>query len=168
MLMKKDTAETQVVTFRTGMETYGMEINRIREIIMPHDITSIPGMTDTVKGIINLRGEIIPVVELAAILNAKNTNPDNVATKPRVIILDQSQGGYGILVDEVMQVIKVQPEDVKTRLGCEHVVSSDRMVKGIIHAAGEMIIYLDPTEISKGTLFFEESNNETDHVTVPI
>lgn len=157
-----------MVTFRIGTETYGLEIGQIREIIVPHDITPVPGMTDTVKGIINLRGEIIPVVELAAILDAKSEHSDKAVKKTRVIILDQNQGGYGILVDEVMQVIKVQPDDLKIQLGNEQIVSSDRIVKGIIHAAGKMIIYLDPAEILKGSLPYAESNDEIDQVTVPI
>jgi chemotaxis signal transduction protein len=166
--MKKGQTEFQVVTFRTGMETYGMDIDQIREIIMTQDITPVPGMKDTVKGIINLRGEIIPVIELAEILKVREKLEETNKRKPRVIILDRDQGGYGVLVDEVMEVVKVSPEDVNTQIGQEQIVMSDYMVKGIIHTSGKMIIYLDPVEILAGAPSMEEGDDTTEHLAVPI
>jgi chemotaxis signal transduction protein len=166
--MKKDPNEIQIVAFRIGMESYGLEIGSIREIIMPPDITPVPGTSDNVKGIINLRGEIIPVVEPAEILNAKSGNSGTTPAKPRIIILDKSRGGYGIMVDEVMEVKKVQPGDIQTGPACEQMVLCDRMVKGIIHAAGRIIIYLDPSEILKGPPPLGEGGEEADEVTMPI
>lgn len=166
--MIKESVETQVVTFRIGVEIYCMEIGRIREIIKPQDITPVPGMTDAVKGIINLRGEIIPVIELAAALNVKKRNSDKTMVKPRVIILDPNQGGYGILVDEVMQVIKVQSGAIHTRMGCEQFAANDNLVSGIIHAEGKIIIYLDPSEILKGLSLLTDGSTEADQVSLPI
>jgi purine-binding chemotaxis protein CheW len=56
--------ELQVVGFRIGNETYGVRIGSVREIVRVPDITSVPSAPDTVEGVINLRGKIIPVMDL--------------------------------------------------------------------------------------------------------
>lgn len=58
-------ASTHLVCFRIGKETYGVDIFAVREIVKPQEITSIPGTASYVLGIINLRGKIISVVDLA-------------------------------------------------------------------------------------------------------
>ena len=54
----------QIVTFQVGTEQYGLEINSISEIVRPHRITPLPRMSEFIEGVINLRGTIIPIVDL--------------------------------------------------------------------------------------------------------
>ena len=74
---RSETVESvQLVSFRLAEEEYGVEITKVQEIILPGEITRVPRTPDYVKGLINLRSEVIPVVELAPALRLAGTGSD--------------------------------------------------------------------------------------------
>lgn len=146
---------TQLVTFRLGREHYGIPVGKVKEIIRPMEACPIPGMAGSVEGVINLRGEIIPVLRIHTVLGVRETDePDS--RKKRVIILDSGDGGFGITVDEVMEVVKVEDGNIKRSpevgagRGCEEAIM------GIVEVAGMMVICLDPERLVAGSLDLRE------------
>ncbi|MFO7803954.1 MAG: chemotaxis protein CheW [Desulfovermiculus sp.] len=102
------------LTFHLGEEGYGLEILKVQEIIGMQDITKIPRAPDYVKGVINLRGKITPVVDL----RLKFGMPEQEVSRKTCIILTQVQGGessliIGIVVDEVSEVMEISEDQIE-------------------------------------------------------
>jgi purine-binding chemotaxis protein CheW len=96
------------MTFKLSKEEYGLEILKVRELIGLMDITRVPGTPAFIRGVINLRGKVIPVVDLRAKFGMSSTE----ATDQTVIIVVQFASTHGdltigILVDEVLEVLDV-------------------------------------------------------------
>jgi purine-binding chemotaxis protein CheW len=110
---RADTNEDKFLTFRLGREEYGVEILRVREIIGLIDITPLPRTPDYVKGVINLRGKIIPVIEL----RTKFGLPPVAYTEATcVIVMDvedlesAEQLQMGVIVDTVSEVMDIRED----------------------------------------------------------
>ena len=102
------------LTFHLGEEGYGLEILKVQEIIGMQDITKIPRAPDYVKGVINLRGKVTPVVDL----RLKFGMPEQEVSRKTCIILTQVQGGessliIGIVVDEVSEVMEISEDQIE-------------------------------------------------------
>ena len=115
--------ENKFLTFRLGEEEYGVEILRVREIIGIIDVTPLPQIPDYVKGVINLRGKIIPVIEL----RAKFALPSIEYTEETcVIVVEVSEGDdtvqfqMGVIVDSVNEVLDISRHQIEPapRFGC--------------------------------------------------
>lgn len=95
----------QVITFRIGDEEYGLNILQVQEIIKFIAPVTVPKAPDYVEGVINLRGKIIPIIDLRKRLN-KEITPYTDLTK--IIIVDMGQKISGLIVDEVIDVIMLK------------------------------------------------------------
>ena len=91
------------MTFKLGREDYGLQILKVRELIGLMDITRVPGTPESVRGVINLRGKVIPVVDLREKFGMGRTQ----ATDQTVIVVVQLGAALtlGVLVDEVLEVL---------------------------------------------------------------
>jgi len=141
--VKKDQVETlmHLVTFQLGKEEYGVEIASVQEIIRATDITPVPGAPAHVRGVINLRGKIIPVVDLRKrfSLNAA-TGTDSDAQ--RIIVVELGPKRIGMLVDSVSQVIRI-PLEVVEELPEESTNIDENYIKGVGKLENRLIIILD-------------------------
>ena len=102
------------MTFKLGDEAYGLEILRVREIIGLMEITRVPRAREHVRGVINLRGKVIPVVDL----RLKFAMPASEATDQTVIIVVQyvvagASCTMGILVDQVLEVLSIEGAQIE-------------------------------------------------------
>jgi len=98
------------LTFELGEEEYGLEILKVREIIGMMDITSVPRTPDFVLGVINLRGNVIPVIDL----RLKFGMPTAERTEETCIIVVDVEGmEMGILVDRVSEVLDISDEEIQ-------------------------------------------------------
>ena len=102
------------MTFKLAGEEYGLEILKVREIIGLMEITRVPRTREFIRGVINLRGKVIPVVDLRLKFGMEATAP----TDQTVIIVVQFASGdremtMGILVDEVLEVLDIAAEDIE-------------------------------------------------------
>jgi purine-binding chemotaxis protein CheW len=104
--------ESQVVVFRLGAESYGIEIFRVNEIIRMRDITPIPGADHHIEGLINLRGKTIPVVDLRAKLNMDCASSTN---STRIIVVEAGAEKIGVIVDAVTEVMTLSSESIEDR-----------------------------------------------------
>jgi purine-binding chemotaxis protein CheW len=138
--IKKSYAERQLVIFKLGSEEFGVDINEVREIIKMEDITRIPNTESYIDGVINLRGKIIVVIDLAKKLNltAKEHNKDT-----RVIVIEVGKSTIGMIVDgcnEVLRLsgdqIEVAPDIIKSKI-------QEDYLEGVGILKDRLIILLD-------------------------
>lgn len=102
---------SQFIVIRLGAEQYGIDIRNIDNIVKMQSITRIPKMPAFLKGVINLRGEVIPVISV----RQKMELEDDVITKAtRIIVLKlEQEGNVGILVDEVKEVVTLATNEIE-------------------------------------------------------
>jgi len=102
------------LTFNLGREVYGLEILKVREIIGLMDITSVPRTPRHIRGVINLRGKIIPVVDLRVKFAMERT-PDTEHTCIIVVDFQTEEGSsqIGVLVDSVSEVLDISNEQIE-------------------------------------------------------
>lgn len=100
----------QVVCFTLGEQTYGIGIEAVREIRAWSPATSLPSAPDFVRGVIDLRGTIVPILDLKARFSQGRTEP----TKSHVVIVTQiGEQVVGVLVDSVSDIVKVAAADIR-------------------------------------------------------
>lgn len=103
--------DLQVVGFRIGRETFGLPIAMVREIVRVPEITSVPNVPDYVEGVINLRGRIIPVIDLRKRFGQKTLDPDK---RNRIVVVEVDTRALGLLVHSASEVLKVPPSEVES------------------------------------------------------
>jgi purine-binding chemotaxis protein CheW len=106
---QEDTLKGKYLIFSLDKELYGIEIRYITEIIGLQPITAIPGMPEYIKGITNLRGKIIPVID-ARLRFKKEARKYNDRTC--IIVLDTNDMSVGLIVDSVSEVLSMQDGDI--------------------------------------------------------
>jgi len=107
--LEEDTQKGKFLTFSIGRESYGIEIKYVTEIIGIQEITEIPEMPDYIKGIINLRGKIIPVMDVR--LRFKK-EPGEYNDRTCVIVIDIKDISVGLIVDTVSEVVNIADENI--------------------------------------------------------
>jgi purine-binding chemotaxis protein CheW len=135
---KDDDAGLHLVTFRLGREEYGVEIDRVQEIIRAADITTVPGAPSHVRGVINLRGKIIPVVDTRKRFGLQATQLDE---DQRIVVVELGVKRLGLLVDSVSRVTRVPVSSVEDLP--EEMVSDDNYIRGMCKLADSLIMLLD-------------------------
>lgn len=135
----EDTQKGRYLTFVIGKEVYGIEIKYVTEIINLQKITEVPELPDYIKGIINLRGKIIPVmdVRLRFRKEAKEYND-----RTCIVVVDIEDISVGLIVDSVAEVLSISENDVvpppDTNTGF-----NNRYIKGIGKVGEEVKLLLD-------------------------
>ena len=109
---KEDVGELiQYIVIKLGEEQYGIDIKFIDNIVRMQQITRVPKVEHFLKGVINIRGEIVPVMSIRLKMGIEE---DNITSKSRIIILRLESGDLiGIIVDQVNQVLTLSTSDVE-------------------------------------------------------
>lgn len=125
----------QFITFTLGAEEYGVDIMQVREIRGWTPATIIPNAPDYVRGVINLRGVIVPIFDLRARFGTGTTSP---TAKHVVIIVDTGERIIGLLVDAVSDILSVEPQDIRPvpDVGSEE---GERVLDGLIARDERMV-----------------------------
>ncbi len=132
-------AGTQYVIFSINQQIFGIEISKIKEVLSYRKITPLPQVKGFVRGIINLRGAIIPVFDLREKFNL----PAKEYTRFHVIIVVEIAGRImGVIVDEISDVLEVLPEEFQTTGNLPSNLRQEYL-KGVGKKQDEMIILLD-------------------------
>lgn len=138
---KRDT--TQFIVTQLGGEQYGIDIKYISNIIRMSKITRVPKVQNYIKGVINVRGIVIPTISLRLKMGLPE---DEVTKKTRIIILTLDQHeSIGVLVDEVKEVVTLDEEHIE-RMGYEK-DDKERFLSGVGKADGKLISLLDITSV---------------------
>lgn len=136
--MKEDNI-TQLVTFKIENEEYGIEILKVQEIIRMVEITKVPNANNYIEGIINLRGNVIPIINLRKRLNINTKDQTN---QTRIIVINLEKSVVGFIVDSVSEVLRISndiienaPESINTEQA--------QYIKGVGKLEDRLLILLD-------------------------
>jgi len=131
--------EKQLVLFELGGEVYGVDIAKVYEIIRMQPITKVPKTPFFVEGVINLRGRVIPIVDMRKRfgLSKVEQNKDN-----RIMVMDSGGQNVGIIVDAVTEVMRIPTDSVEPPSNIIVTAASEYLL-GIAKRNGSMIILLD-------------------------
>lgn len=131
--------ELQVVGFRIGSETFGVHIGSVREIVRVPEITSVPNAPEIIEGVINLRGKIIPVMDLRKRFGHGDRKPDK---KNRILVVELENKLVGLIVNSASEVLKIPPSEIESP-GNVLAEGESSYVTGVGKLKGRLIILLD-------------------------
>ena len=129
-------AEQQMVLFRLGADEYGIPISQVKEIIQYRGATKMPQTPDSMEGVINLRGKVIPVIELTKRFGLVAS----VSSDKRAIIIETEGQKIGVVVDEVTEVIRLQDTAIEP---APTMTMSNDYIRGIGKNDDRLLILLD-------------------------
>ncbi|SJZ40935.1 chemotaxis protein CheW [Selenihalanaerobacter shriftii] len=132
-------AENQFVTFRVDDEEYGVDVLKVQEIIRYHQPTKVPNAPEVIKGVINFRGEVIPIVDLRKKFNLELREYDSFTV---IIILEVKDKIVGIIVDHVSDILSFSKEDIQTALEFSSDIKTE-FIKGMAKLDERLIILLE-------------------------
>lgn len=145
--MSSDSLSAQFLTFSLGEEVFAIAIDSVREIIQHAALTVVPLMPEFVRGVMNLRGAVVPVIDLRARLG-RTRSP--IGKKTCVVVFDARQDGekaeLGLLVDAVSEVIEIRTELIESAPQFGATVRRDFM-RGMGKVNGNFIVILDSERV---------------------
>ena len=144
-----DKQRNKYVTFKSGNEYFGLKIEYVSEIIVYQEITEIPESEDYIKGLINLRGKIIPVIDVRIRFKQE---PMEYTDRTCIVIVNVNDMVVGLIVEKMAEVVEIKEEDIlpppKVVIGGEDKLQN-RYVYGIGKVGDSVKLLLDPERILK-------------------
>jgi len=140
-IRKEMTSNTtsEYLTFRLGQEEYGIDILKVQEIRGYESPTRIANAPSFIKGVVNLRGTIVPIVDMRLKFNCQSANYDAFTV---VIILNLQHRIVGIVVDSVSDVMSLTEDQIRSAPDIESIIDSDSVI-GLGSLDNRMLILLD-------------------------
>ncbi|MFO0973306.1 MAG: chemotaxis protein CheW [Phycisphaerae bacterium] len=130
---------SQIVSFKLAEEEYGLDIMKVQEIILIGQITQMPQAPEFVRGLINLRGHVIPIIDLRKRFGLPEVEK---AESQRIIVVNVGRRTIGIVVDEVDQVLRVKAEDIEPPPTSIKGIDHD-FICGLVKRDTKLVILLD-------------------------
>jgi purine-binding chemotaxis protein CheW len=140
------TSTREYLTFRLDREEYGIDILKVQEIRGYEPPTRIANAPNFIKGVVNLRGTIVPIVDMRLKFNCSKVEYDSFTV---VIILNLRSRIVGIVVDSVSDVMELPPESLKAAPDVESVIGNDAVL-GLGSLGDRMLILLDIEKLMSG------------------
>ena len=140
------TVETiQYIVIRLGDEQYGIDIRNIETITRMQHVTRVPKMPAYLKGVINLRGVVIPVLSMRLRMNLA---ADEITKSTRIIVLNlEQEGNVGFVVDEVKEVVSLRVDEIE-KIGDGNKEGKANLINAVGKHNGELISLFDLNAIS--------------------
>ncbi|MBX9655324.1 chemotaxis protein CheW [bacterium] len=151
----EEAASQQVVGFHLAGEEYGIEITKIQEIILPGEITRIPQVPHFIEGLINLRGSVIPIIDLRKRFNLPSSERTD---QTRIVVVNVGEKTIGVVVDAVTQVIRINRNQIEptpptvSAAGNEHIA-------GLAKVEHRMLILLEIDKLLRGSVPDRQEQN---------
>ena len=133
----------QFISFSVGEEEYGLELLRVKEVIRVREITWLPKAPSFVKGIINLRGDVIPIIDLR---DKFGLDPREDTAQTRVIVVELEGRLTGLVVDSASQVVRIPGDQVDPPPAVPGSFSQE-LITGVGKLEDSLIILLNPDAI---------------------
>jgi purine-binding chemotaxis protein CheW len=129
----------QWVTFRLENESYGINVMQVQEVLRYTEIAPVPGAPPYVLGIINLRGNVVTVIDTRSRFGLPNAETTD---QTRIVIIEAENQVVGILVDAVAEVVYLRQSEIETtpNVGNEE---SAKFIQGVCHKNDELLILVD-------------------------
>lgn len=137
------TGEMQLVSFNIGTEEFGVDILKVQEINRMVEITKVPQAPSYVEGVINLRGKVIPIIDLRKRFNLELKEQDK---NTRIVVVDIVGNIMGMIVDSVSEVLRLPsntiepPPDLVTGINSEY-------INGVAKLEDRLLIFLDLSKV---------------------
>ena len=133
----------QWVTFKLEEETYGINVMQVQEVLRYTEIAPVPGAPSYVLGIINLRGNVVTVIDTRARFGLMGAE---VTDNSRIVIIEAEKQVIGILVDSVAEVVYLRSSEIDSapNIGTEE---SAKFIQGVSNRDGELLILVDPNKL---------------------
>lgn len=139
----EDTQHGKYLSFKIGDEIYGIEISSVIEIVSIQPVTFVPHVPEYVKGIINLRGKVVPVIDIRLKFNKSARDYDE---RTSIIILEVNEIVFGIIIDRVSDVLNIADEKLVDALNLKNSLHST-FVKKIANYGDTAILILDSEKL---------------------
>ena len=140
-----ETQQDKYVTFKSGNEYFGLRIEYVSEIIVFQEITEIPESEDYIKGLINLRGKIIPVIDVRLRFGQE---PFEYNDRTCIIVINVKSTVVGLIVEKIAEVVEIPEENILPSPSIGHGdKSQNRYVYGLGKVDEEVKLLLDPDRL---------------------
>jgi purine-binding chemotaxis protein CheW len=141
---EEGTQDTKFLTFSIAEEVYGIDIGDVTEIIEIQKITEVPDMPKFVKGVINLRGKVIPIIDLRLRFNMDKRDFDD---RTCIVIVNVKNSSVGFIVDTVLEVVVIPEKEVSEPPQFKRSANHENYVIGIGKVGDHVKILLDAEKI---------------------
>lgn len=141
---QEDTQKDKYLVFKIEEEFYGIDIKYVTEIIGIQDITPVPELPGYIRGIINLRGIIIPVMDVRTRFKMPQVEYND---RTCIIVIDVETISFGLIIDTVSEVITIEGDNIVQPP--ESIMESNKYIKGIGKVGNEVKLLLDCRKILK-------------------
>lgn len=131
----------EILSFRLGNQEFGVEVDFVEMVIERSEITMIPNSKPFIEGVMNLRGRIVPVVDLTKLLHIIGSESFQFEN---VLVTKMEDTEVGFLVNEVKEVIRTKDSEIDTASKSDQ---TDRKAKGVVQKGKRLILFLDLEEI---------------------
>jgi len=132
----------KVVVFKLSTNEYGLRVNEVREVLKLQDITSLPNTPSYIVGVTNIRGEIMPIIDLRKKLNLFDDMSEEAASEKLVMVIEIDGVPIGILVDSVSDVMQISSKQIENIEGIKKNASGE-YIEGIAKIGNRLIIILN-------------------------
>jgi purine-binding chemotaxis protein CheW len=152
LIRQGDEEEIQLVVFQLGREEYAIEVSQVREILSMVEATRMPNAPAYMKGVINLRGQILAVIDLGERLRIESGEGDR-----RIIVVEVGENRAGMIVDYVSEVLRVPMSSVEG----SPVFSAEAeagMIKGVIKLQNRLLILLNAALVLSAVENWQETS----------
>ncbi|MDP5032718.1 MAG: chemotaxis protein CheW [Paraglaciecola sp.] len=129
----------QWVTYKLGEETYGINVMQVQEVLRYTEIAPVPGAPDYVLGIINLRGNVVTVIDTRSRFGLPSSE---ISDNSRIVIIESDEQVVGIMVDSVAEVVYLRSSEIDSapNVGTEE---SAKFIQGVSNRDGQLLILVD-------------------------
>lgn len=146
-VMEEDAQKGKFMTFQTGKEYFGISISYVNEIIAMQPITAIPEVDEYVKGLINLRGKIIPVIDVRVRFKME---PKEYTDRTCIIVIDVKSTTVGLIVEKIAEVDTIVDDDIVPPPALGHKDRErNKYVYGLARTGDTVKLLLDPEKLIK-------------------
>ncbi len=150
-----EAGEVPVVIFSLAAEHYGLEIQSVQEIVRMQAITAIPGPDSWVEGVTNLRGRVVPIIDLR---KRCGIEASETTAESRIIVVSSERGMVGLIVDAVSEVLRIPVDQIEPPAALVSVVGNS-FIRGIAKLPDRLVSLMDLERLL--------SNEDTDSAAEP-
>lgn len=132
--------ETQLVVFKIGDEEFGVNIHQVREIVRLVPITPIPRAPGFIEGVVNLRGQILAVIDLAKKLDLVSQSRSE---KTRIVVVEVEDNTVGMIVDEVTEVLRMSNTQIESTPSIIDSEINQKYITGVGKLEDKLLVLID-------------------------
>jgi len=134
--------DKQYLTFKIANENYGLELTQAKEIIKPPKVTNVPNTEESIQGVINLRGQVIPVIDMITKLGLNEKEKEGYKNEKRIVVINIKEILIGLYVDNVKEVVKLSDNEIEDVQETKKGIRQE-YIKGVSTTSDSLIIIID-------------------------